>query len=251
MSELGGKIVWVTGAGSGIGAAGAEALAEAGALVVLSGRREEKLKEVAGRIEAAGGAAEIEILDVTDRKAVAAVAGRIDKRHGRLDILVNSAGMNVPERHWGDLEESDWDDVVRINLDGTFYTSNVVLPIMRRQGGGLLIQIASRAGRQVNFLPGPAYIAAKHAVVAMSASLNIEEGRNGIRSCAICPGEVATPIMANRPVPPSEADMARMLQSRDLGRLIHYVATQPDHVCINEILLSPTVDRLGQPARKG
>ncbi|SLN10569.1 SDR family oxidoreductase [Oceanibacterium hippocampi] len=250
MSELGGKVAWVTGAGSGIGAAGAEALAEAGALVVLSGRREDKLKEVAGRIEAAGGHAGIEVLDVSDKKAVAAVAGRIGKRHGRLDILVNSAGLNVPKRHWGDVDESGWDDVVHINLDGSFYTSNAVLPIMRRQGGGLMIQIASWAGRYVTFLTGPAYNAAKHAVVAMSASLNLEEGHNGIRSCAICPGEVATPIMAKRPVPPTEAEMARMLQIADLGRLIRYVATQPEHVCINEVLISPTWDRVSQAARK-
>ena len=84
----------------------------------------------------------------------------------------------------------------------------------------------------------------KHAMLAMNASLNIEEGQNGIRACAICPGEVNTPILDRRPVPVSAEDKARMLQSEDLGATIRFVATMPAHVCLNEILISPTWNRL-------
>lgn len=115
--------------------------------------------------------------------------------------------------------------------------------MMRRQGGGLLIHIASWAGRYVSPLTGPAYAAAKHGMLAMSESLNQEECRNGIRSCCICPGEIATPILDKRPVPVSAQDKARMLQAQDLADTILYVARMPASVCVNEILISPTWNR--------
>lgn len=114
---------------------------------------------------------------------------------------------------------------------------------MSRQGGGLVINISSWAGRYVGRLTGPAYTAAKHAVVAFTESLNIEESGNGIRACAICPGEFDTPILASRPVPPSAEIRARMLKAEDLGRTIRFVAEMPPHVCVNEILISPTHNR--------
>ena len=117
-----------------------------------------------------------------------------------------------------------------------------------QSGRGLLIHTASWAGRFVSRLAGPAYIAAKHAVVAMSHSLNMEEFVNGIRSTVILPAEVATPIMDKRPVPVSAEDKARMLQPEDLAALVAHVATAPPHVCINEVLISPAWNRsyLGQ-----
>jgi NADP-dependent 3-hydroxy acid dehydrogenase YdfG len=100
------------------------------------------------------------------------------------------------------------------------------------------------AGRTVSPLSGPGYTAAKHGVVAMSHSINMEECVNGIRACAICPAEVATPILDRRPVPPSAEERAKMLQPADLGSTIRWVAEQPPHVCLNEIIISPTWNRL-------
>lgn len=241
---LSGQVAWITGAGSGIGRAGALALADAGATVVVSGRRRDALEETAAMVSERAGTCRIEVLDVSDAEAVAVVAAAVHGTAGRIDILVNSAGMNVPERHWDRVAAAQWDQVVRINLDGTFYCTQAVLPLMRAQGGGLMIHISSWAGRYDSYLTGPAYNAAKHAVVAMSASLNLEEGRHGIRSCTICPGEVATPILDKRPVPVSDQDKARMLQPEDLGATIRFVAELPPRACMNEILVSPTWNRI-------
>lgn len=252
MSTLKGKIAWVTGAGTGIGLAGAEALARAGARVVLSGRRADVLKAEADRLAAAGAAVEVEALDVSRSDDVDRVAGAILGRHGHVDILVNSAGLNVPTRFWKNQTHAGWNEVIRVNLDGSYYCTAAVLPAMRSRRDGLVINISSWSGRFDTYLTGPAYNAAKHAVVAMTAHLNQEECINGIRACAVCPAEVATPIMEKRPVKPSDEDMARMLQPEDLGRTILWVAEQPPHVCVNEILISPTWNRifLGAPDLK-
>ncbi len=241
---LKGKIAWVTGGGSGIGRAGAEQLAGAGARVVVSGRRADQLDEVERAIAAEGGAAESAPLDVTDKAAVAEVAAGIIARWGRVDILVNSAGMNVPNRYWKNLTPDSFESVVQANLIGSLNTIAAVLPAMRAQKDGLVINISSWSGRFDPYLTGPAYNAAKHGVVAMTLSLNMEECVNGIRACVICPGEVATPILKKRPIPPSAEEMARMLQAEDLGRTIRFVAEMPAHVCVNEIVISPTWNRL-------
>ena len=119
-APLKGKIAWVTGGGTGIGRAGALALAEAGCRVVISGRSEVTLAETAALVRNAGGTVEIRRLDVADKKAVARVAAAIEKKHGRIDILVNSAGTNVPNRRWAVLTTEAWEEVVRTNLDGMF-----------------------------------------------------------------------------------------------------------------------------------
>jgi NADP-dependent 3-hydroxy acid dehydrogenase YdfG len=240
MRDLTDKLVWITGAGSGIGGAAARRLARAGCRLVLSGRRPEPLQEVADEI---GGRAAVEVLDVADREAVARAGERIEDRHGPVDTLVNSAGMNVPRRHWRDVSRDDWETVFRINVDGLFFCTQAVLPAMRARGEGLIINVSSWAGARVSFVTGPAYTAAKHAVTALTENLNMEECVNGIRACALCPGEVSTPIMDRRPVPMSPQDRARMVQPEDMGETIWFVAAQPAHVCMNQIIVSPTWNR--------
>ena len=240
---LQGKVAWITGAGSGIGRAGAGELAKGGASVVLSGRRAGQLEEAAAEIEAAGGAAEALPLDVSDKDAVARAASRILERHGRVDILVNSAGINLPTRFWKTLTPESFQQIVGINLNGALFCIHAVLPAMRRQRDGIVINVSSWAGRFETYMTGPAYNASKHAMAALTLSLNDEECVNGIRACVIYPGEVATPILKNRPKPPSAEEIARMLQPEDLGRTIRFVAEMPPRVCINEVLISPTWNR--------
>ncbi len=244
MATLDGKVAWLTGAGSGIGQAGALALAQAGARVVVSGRRAEMLEETRRLITGAGGEVEKLPLDVADRTQVAHAAKGLVARHGRCDILVNSAGLNVPKRYLKDLVPEDWDKVIGINLNGALYCTAAVLPAMRTQKSGLVINIASWLGRWVGYLGGAAYGASKHALATMTHHLNIEEGINGIRGCVVYPGEVATPILKTRPVPPSQQDLDRMLKAEDLGRTIRFVAEMPPHVCLNEIVITPTWNRL-------
>ena len=240
MARLQGKIAWITGAGSGIGEAAAHALAEEGATVVLTGRAREKLDAVAAAI---GPGAHVEPGDMTQAASVQSIADGIDQKFGRLDILVANAGLNVRDRDWTRLQANGADEVIHGNLSSAFYCAIAVLPIMRRQQDGVLIHTASVAGRFISALSGAAYTAAKHGVVAMSHSLNMQECVNGIRSCAVLPGEVATPILEKRPQPVSAEDRARMLQSRDVGDLICYVACLPKHVCLNEVMISPTWNR--------
>lgn len=240
MRNLNGKVAWVTGAGTGIGEASARSLAAAGMRVILSGRREEKLQSVADEI---GDLASIAVLDVADQKSVEDTAAGIISREGRVDVLVNSAGINVKNRNWHNLSVADWNQVIRIDLDGAFYCANAVLPQMIEQNDGLIINISSWAGRFVSVVTGPAYTAAKHGMNAMTESLNMEAGIHGVRACAICPGEVATPILDNRPVPVSEADREKMVQSEDCGEIVRFIAGLPEHVCINELTVSPTFNR--------
>ena len=246
MGALSGKVAWVTGAGSGIGQAGAIALAEAGARVILSGRTRETLVETEAQIHRTGSGASgasMEQLDVSDLAAVQAAGKRIEDEYERLDILVNSAGINLPNRHWSDVSPEAWAKLIDVNLNGATYCIATVLPMMRRQQDGLVINIASWAGRYTSQMAGVAYCASKHGMVSMNASLNMEECVNGIRACTICPAEVATPIMRKRPTAPSEEDLAKMLQPEDLGKLIAFIAQLPPHVCLNEVLISPTWNR--------
>jgi NADP-dependent 3-hydroxy acid dehydrogenase YdfG len=240
MKPLQGKVAWITGAGSGIGEAAAIALAQAGATVVLTGRRRDPLETVAATI---GEAASVEPGDMTDAAAIAAIMQRIAEKFARLDILVANAGLNVRDRDWSVLQPEGADEVIHGNLSSAFYCALAVLPIMRRQQDGLLIHTASVAGRFIGGLSGAAYTAAKHGVVAMSHSINMQECINGIRSSVVLPGEVATPILDKRPNPVSAEERARMLQSPDVGDLIRYIACLPKHVCLNEVMIAPTWNR--------
>jgi NADP-dependent 3-hydroxy acid dehydrogenase YdfG len=239
---LGGKVVWITGGGSGIGLAGGIELARAGAHIVISSRNRETLLASEKQIKAAGSGEAIS-LDVSDQKEVSKSAAAILKRHGRIDILINSAGINVPKRHFKNVSLEGWDQIVAINLSGMFYCCHAVLPAMRERKDGLVINISSWFGRYANPLAGPGYSATKHAVNALTEQLNIEECANGIRATSILPGEVATPILEKRPVPPPPEERARMLQAEDLGRAILFIATLPPRACVNELIISPTWNR--------
>lgn len=242
--DLTGQIAWITGAGSGIGQAAAVAMAGAGMQVVLSGRRRESLEETAHMVRAAGKEPMIEVLDISDAGACEDVARRIEARFGRLDMAVLNAGINIKNRRWDDIDVAGWDDVVNINLNGAFYCCRAVLPIMRKQKSGLIVNVASRSGVRVS-KAGAAYTASKHGMVAMSETINLEEGDNGIRACALCPGEVATPILDQRPVAISDAEKAKMIQTQDMAQTILFVARMPARVCINQLVMSPSAHRPG------
>ena len=248
--RLGGKVAWVTGAGSGIGEAVAIALAAEGARVVLSGRRREMLEAVAARVAASGGEAEVQPGDLARPAEVAAIGTFLRDRLGRVDILVNNAGLNIPDRHWDRLTAEGAAEVIGANLQSAFACTAAVLPMMRAQGGGLLVHTASMAGRFIGGLSGPAYTAAKHGVVAMSHSINMAECGYGIRSCALCPGEVAIPILDRRPVPVSAEDRALMVQPTDVADLVLVIACLPARICVNEVLVTPTHNRSYLQAQK-
>jgi len=240
--SLKGKVAWITGGGSGIGLSGAIELARAGAQVVISGRTAASNASALKQVKAVGSA-EVLQLEVSDRKAVAKAAKDILRRHGRIDILINSAGTNLGKRNWRNVEIDGWDEVVAINLSGLFYCCHAALPAMRAQQDGLIINVSSWAGRYPSTLTGPAYNATKRAVIALSESINAEECVHGIRATSVLPGEVATPILEKRPVPPPRKEREKMLQAEDLGQTLLYLASLPPRACVNEIIITPTWNR--------
>jgi NADP-dependent 3-hydroxy acid dehydrogenase YdfG len=235
-----GQCAWVTGAGSGIGRATAELLAQEGAKVALTGRRPEPLEETAERI---GAGSLVVPADLTDGRQVDRARDTVLAAFGRLDVVVSNAGLNVAERAWRVLDKATLDHVVDANLKAPAYVAQAVLPALRAAPCGTIVHVASWAGRFIGSVSGPAYAAAKHGLVALSHTINLEECGNGVRSIVVEPGEVNTPIIDKRPVPLSAEVRARMLQSEDVARTIVFAAGQPAHVCINEILISPTHNR--------
>ena len=244
MTGLTGKTAWITGGGTGIGEAAGRALAAAGAHVVLSGRRAEELERVAAGIRAAGGSAEPAPLDATDVAATEALAARIEAERGAVDIFMANAGTNVPNRAQDHLTAQDFATVVDVNLNGVMYGVLAVLPGMRARGAGTLILTSSWAGRHASRMTGAAYNASKHGVVALAHSINMENAVHGVRCTCLMPGEAATPILQNRPVVPSAEDQAKMLQPEDLGDIVRFICEAHPRVCMNEILVSPTWNRL-------
>ncbi len=241
--SLKGKVAWITGGGSGIGLAGALELARAGAHVVISGRTAATNASALKQLQAAGSAEALQ-LEVSDNQAVVQAAADILQRHQRIDILINSAGTNLSrQRDLANVPAEGWDEVVAINLNGLFYCCRAVLPAMRKQKDGLVINVSSWAGRYPSTLTGAAYNASKRAVIAITETINAEECMHGIRASSVLPGEVATPLLERRPVPPSQEDRARMLQSEEMGQTLLYLCQLPPRACVNELVITPTWNR--------
>lgn len=241
---LQGAIAWITGGASGIGLGTAQELSRAGATVVISSRRQAALDEAAGQIRAAGGVCHTYALDVADADAVAQVAERIARDVGPVDILVNNAGLNIPKRYLHEVSPAQWANMIEVNLNGTLYCAHAVLPAMRARKNGLIVNIASWGGKNVVRAAGSAYTAAKHAVVALTESINIEECVNGVRACALCPAEVSTPFLDQRPTPPTDEQRKQFIQPREIGELICLLAQLPPSMCVNELVVSPTLNPL-------
>ncbi|MDP6357227.1 MAG: SDR family oxidoreductase [Planctomycetota bacterium] len=228
----------VTGAGTGIGEAIVQLFVKEGAKVALIGRREEKLKFASEGLPAE------QVLcvpcDVADRDGVNAMAAKVIEHFGGVDILVNNAGMNTNPRSVGEVAPEDWDKTIEVNLTGVFNCVRAVLPTMREQRDGLVINVSSIAGVRGGKLGGAAYCASKHGVVALTTSINEEEMEYKIRSTAICPGEVETPILDKRPEPVSAERRANMLQPIDVAEAALFVAKLPPRACVNELIIKPT-----------
>ena len=247
MAVFAGKVVWITGAGSGIGRAVARMFATDGACVVLIGRRADKLGEVCTELRARGGSGEALVLDVCRRQEVETAASSLLGRHQRVDVLVNNAGLNVRGRKLAVLTGEDWDQVVLTNLTGAFNMIQAVLPAMRRQKDGLIVNVSSMAAKRVSGVAGTAYTAAKHGMNGLSLSVSAEEGGNGIRCTALCPGVVNTEILAKRAVSYSEEERARMIQPEDIAAAVRFLALLPPRTTVPEMQVVPTLPRAPKP----
>jgi NAD(P)-dependent dehydrogenase (short-subunit alcohol dehydrogenase family) len=236
--ELHDKTVLVTGGGSGIGLGIAMALAREGCRVAITGRNRQRLLDAA-----AGFPGHPPLLthpcDVADRADVERLFQRLDVELGPLDILVNSAGINVSRRLMAELNPADWDRMVAVNATGSFNCIRAALPGMRRQRSGLIVNISSIAGKRAMRLAGVGYCASKFALTALGTAVGLEERANGIRVSNIYPGEVNTPILAQRPTPVPPERLAQMLQPEDIAACVLTIAKLPPRVLVPELVITP------------
>jgi NAD(P)-dependent dehydrogenase (short-subunit alcohol dehydrogenase family) len=228
----------VTGGGSGIGLGIALALAREGCRVAIAGRSVDRLRAAA---EQYGGEPGIEYraCDVARREEVTALVDWFEGQWGTPGILVNSAGINVARRTVADLDPADWDRMMAVNASGAFYSIQAVLPGMRRRRSGLIVNICSVSGKRALKLGGVGYCASKFAMSALGAGVNLEERENGIRVTTIYPGEVNTPILAQRPTPVPPERKAEMLQPDDFGAIVLTLARLPERVMVPELVITP------------
>jgi NADP-dependent 3-hydroxy acid dehydrogenase YdfG len=242
--DLKGKTAIVTGGGAGAGRGIALALAREGMKVAAVGRRPDMVNETVAlfaKDPANGGEIHPMPGDIADRKRVAEIVRETESKIGPIWLLVNNAGINIPKRRLEVLSYEDWDKLIQVNLTGTFNMLHSVLPHMRSRKDGVVVNISSIAGKRASVLGGAAYSASKFGVTALSGVLGLEEAPNGIRSTAICPGEINTPILDQRPVPVSAERKATMLQPEDIAAAVLLVAKLPPTANIPELIIKPTL----------
>ena len=227
----------VVGGGAGMGEAIALALAAEGAKVAVAGRRQEKLDAVS---EQAEGKILTHTVDVAERESVKALFDWAGAQFGgQLHLLVNCAGVNIPKRSMSELAPGDWDKVIAINATGTFNCMHFGLPLMRPHRTGLVINISSTSGKRAAPLGGLAYNASKFAMAAIGTSASEDERENGIRVTTIFPGEVDTPILDDRPVPPDADHRAKILKPADIAAITVAIAKLPPLAHVPELVIKP------------
>lgn len=245
MSEIKNKVIIITGASSGLGEATARRLGAGGAKLMLAARREDKLKDLVDAIEKTGGTATYRVTNVADRAQVQALADATLETYGRIDVLINNAGL-MPLSPLDQIKVDEWDKMIDVNIKGVLYGIAAVLPTMRQQKSGHVINLSSVAGHKV-FPAGAVYCATKYAVRAISEGLRLES--NGeIRSTNLSPGAVATELGNTISHEETAAGMSQLysiaIDADAIARAIAYAIEQPSDVDVNEIIIRPTRQEL-------
>ncbi len=233
------RVLWVTGAGSGIGRAAAVAGAASVGRVALSGRRADPLAETAQLVTEAGGEPLTLPLDARDPDAVRRSHERILADWPEVSDLVLAAGVNTPQRYWRNQSMWEFEAIVDTNLTGVVKLIDAVLPGMRARGGGQIVVVSSYSAWRFSPHAGVAYTASKTALAAICTSLNAQEAASGIRACHLCPGDVDTDILNLRPEVPDEAARKVMLSPDDVAGAVRFVLDSPPHVRIDELVITP------------
>ena len=229
------KTAVITGAGSGVGAATARALAKQGWRIALVGRRREVLESVAAEIPGTL----VVPCDIGDPDAVAAMGARVLAEFGTIEVLVNAAGTNAPQRALEVLSLADYRAMMDTNLNGAYYCVQAFLPQMRARGSGTIVNIVSDAGKAASPKAGPGYVMSKFGMAGLTQAINAEERTRGVRACGIFPGDIDTPILDRRPVPPDAEARARMMQPEDIAECVLLAINLPSRVIIEEMLVRP------------
>lgn len=227
------KIV-IVGGGTGMGAASARALSQAGAKVIIGGRRMEVLQSAAE-----GTDIHCETIDVSDRENTNAFFAAAKEKLGQIDVMINAAGVNIKNRSMADMTPEQWDQVLAINATGAYNCLHAVLPEMRERKSGLIINVSSVAGKRAIALGGIAYSSSKFAMTALSTCVANEVAPDGVRITNVYPGEVNTPLLEQRPAPVSEEHKQRILQPEHVAELIVSLIALPTEVHIPEVVVKP------------
>ena len=242
MTGIADKVVAITGGSSGIGEATARHLAERGASVILGARRSDRLKMLAESIASKGGKVSYLVIDVRRREDVASLVGLATDRYGKLDVLINNAGI-APISRLDDLRVDDWDNMIDVNVKGVLYGIAAALPVFRRQGVGHFVNVLSTAG--IRIVPTMAvYAGSKNAVRAISEGLRQEAGPS-LRVTTISPGYVDTELPSSMTDPTlreqGQASMkALAIPASAIAEAIAFAIAQPDSVDVGEIVVRPT-----------
>ncbi|MCF3652435.1 SDR family oxidoreductase [Synoicihabitans lomoniglobus] len=228
------QTVLITGAGSGVGRAVAIRFAAASWNVVLVGRRAEALQETA---ELGGGNCVTHVCDIGDEAQVQGLAATFSSVG--VDAVVNCAGTNVSPRSWAGVSSEDYHAVLATNLHGPFYLAKVFMPALRASLG-TVVNINSDAGIIGSEKAGVPYVTSKFGLRGLTQSINAEERRHGVRAVSISPGDINTPLLDRRPVPPSAEIRAKMLQAEDVAEAVWFAVTLPGRALVEEIVIRPT-----------
>jgi NAD(P)-dependent dehydrogenase (short-subunit alcohol dehydrogenase family) len=239
MPHVAPKTAVVTGASSGLGQAIAIKLAQRGFNVAAVARRPDALQQTIDLAKPADSRITPIECDVSDPAAVEKMAATVLEKFGNIHALVNSAGTNTPDRSFATLSLATFRHVIDVNETGTFLCIQAFLPTMRKQQSGTIVNIASDSAIQPSMKAGAAYVASKFAIRGLTMSLNAEERVNGIRACAIYPGDIDTPLLSRRPTPPTPEARKKMLTPDDVAECVLLAITLPDRAVIEELLIRP------------
>ena len=243
MGLLDGKVSIITGAGTGIGESAAGMFAEAGSSLVLAGRRQAPLDEVAESAREHGVEVEVRPTDLEDGDAAAELGRWSLERFGQVDILVNNAGHSSRVRSLRYVGPEEWNSVFKVNVEGVYRLTQSVLANMIERNTGTVVTVSSMAALNPGLLGGAPYSAAKAASLNMIRGMNTELAKFGVRACAIMPGEVDTPILENRPRPPDSDDRATMMQAEDIAQAVFLCAAMPQRTIVEQVVMIPTLRR--------
>lgn len=236
--ELSGKVVLVAGGAGGIGLGIAKAFAGEGCKVAISDISKEAIghaiKDAGPDIALIG-----QTCDITQRQQVAQLFQWLNDELGEIDILVNSAGINIANRMMSNIDPADFDRMMQVNTTGTFNCIHAALPVMRNRGAGLIVNIVSLAGKRAMLLAGMPYCVSKFATGALGTFVNLEECGNGVKVTNIYPGETNTPIVDKRPTPPPPEKRAQMLQPEDIAACVITIAKLPARAIVPELIITP------------
>ncbi len=232
------KVAVVTGAGSGVGRATAVKLILQGWNVVLIGRNEENL-EVTADLSGNPSLCVVYPLRIGDAAQTQKMAESVLNRFSRIDALVNAAGTNVPKRSLEVLSSEDYHEMLNTNLNGAYHIIQTFLPTMRKQKSGIIVNIVSDSAKAASAKAGPAYVISKFGLLGLTQSINAEERSNGVRACAILPGDIDTPLLDRRPTPPTSEARAKMLSPDDVADCAMLAINLPERAVIEELLIRP------------